>query len=576
MERDHYSAQDFSTKEGARAALLRLLEPLKPFYSPGGARVELGATSTHYENGSIPMEAFARPLWGLVPFWAGGGSEPDFEDLYRRGFAHGPDPSHPEYWHTCRDYDQKFCEMAAVSYAILLTPDKVWEPLDGRKRDNLAEWLWEINRHECVASNWQWFCILTNLALKAVGRPYSRERLEFGLGRMEEYYDAGGWYHDGAGGEKDYYNPFVMVSYGLLYAMFMERERGEEARCARFRERARAFARDYLYWFAPDGASIAYGRSLTYRFAQGAFWSIALLAGEEVLPLPVMKGLIARHLAWWLNQPICDNAGVLAIGYAYPNLQMSETYNAPGSPYWALKAFAFLALPDNHPFWAAECAPLPPLERCQYLPHANMLVQHDVEQAVALAPGRLEMEPYAHTAEKYSKFAYSSRFAFSIARGNYELGQMAPDSSLCFRVGRYYYQRDVAQPGYSIGRGGIETRWSPLDGIQVTTTIQPTPTGHIRTHMIDSGYDCEAYDGGFAVNADDRLPCSRRAKGAQAEARCGADFCAVASLEGDGRGEVLIPDPNTNLIFPKTAIPMAVYRVHKGVQTIRTQVDYLA
>ena len=95
MERYHYSAQDFSTKEGARAALLRLLEPLKPFYSPGGARVELGATSTHYENGSIPMEAFARPLWGLVPFWAGGGSEPDFEDLYRRGFAHGPDPSHP-------------------------------------------------------------------------------------------------------------------------------------------------------------------------------------------------------------------------------------------------------------------------------------------------------------------------------------------------------------------------------------------------------------------------------------------------------------------------------------------------
>ena len=35
MERYHYSAQDFSTKEGARAALLRLLEPLKPFYSPG-------------------------------------------------------------------------------------------------------------------------------------------------------------------------------------------------------------------------------------------------------------------------------------------------------------------------------------------------------------------------------------------------------------------------------------------------------------------------------------------------------------------------------------------------------------
>ena len=56
--------------------------------------------------------------------------------------------------------------------------------------------------------------------------------------------------------------------------------------------------------------------------------------------------------------------------------------------------------------------------------------------------------------------------------------------------------------------------------------------------------------------------------------RSGEDFCTVTSLEGGGRGEVLIPDPNTNLIFPKTVIPMAVYAVKKGTQTIRTQVDY--
>ena len=45
--------------------------------------------------------------------------------------------------------------MAAVSYALLLCPDKVWEPLPEEARDHLADWLWEINRHECVASNWQ-------------------------------------------------------------------------------------------------------------------------------------------------------------------------------------------------------------------------------------------------------------------------------------------------------------------------------------------------------------------------------------------------------------------------------------
>ena len=574
MERYCYTEKDFSTKTAAQASLLRLLKPLKPLYSQGGARVDVGVTSAHYENDSIPMEAFARPLWGLVPFWMGGGSEPEFEELYRRGFENGPDRSHPEYWHTCRDYDQKFCEMAAVSYGILFAPDKIWGPLSDRGKDDLVEWLWEINRHECCACNWQWFCILTNLALKSVGRPFSSERIASGLQMMEDYYDAGGWYSDGAGGEKDYYNPFVMVSYGLLYARFMEKE--EPERCARFRRRAREFAQDYVYWFAGDGASIAYGRSMTYRFAQGAFFAVALLAGEDVLPIPVIKGILVRHLTWWLNQPIYDNAGVLTIGYAYPNLQMSESYNAPGSPYWALKSFAFLGLPDDHPFWTAQCAPLPVLDCCRLLPHANMIVQRDGKNVVALVPGRMELDDHSHTVEKYSKFAYSSRFGFSIARAPYTLAQMAPDSMLCFKVGRFYYVRDTVEPGYYIGADRIETCWSPVDGIQVRTRIEPTATGHIRTHVVESGFDCEAYDCGFAVNADDWEERGCHAEGVRAKAYSAEDFCTVASLEGDGRGEILVPDPNTNLIFPKTVIPMAVYTIHKGRQTIRTQVDCFA
>jgi len=574
MERYHYTIQDFATKQAAQASLLRLLEPLKPFYSAGGARLNLGVTSTHYENDSIPMESFARPLWGLVPFWAGGGQEKDFEEVYRRGLSAGPDPGHPEYWHTCRDYDQKFCEMAAISYGILLTPEKVWEPLSEKAKEELTQWLWEINRSECCACNWQWFAILTNLALKAVGRPYSRERMESGLAMMEDYYDAGGWYRDGNGGEKDYYNPFVMVTYGLLYAMFMEKE--EPERCAAFRERSRAFARDYIYWFSDSGASIAYGRSMTYRFAQCAFFSVSLLAGEEVLPLPVVKGILARHLAWWLNQPIYDNAGILTIGYAYPNLQMSESYNAPGSPYWALKGFAFLALPDSHPFWTAECAPLPELERRKYLPHANMLVQRGSGNVVALVPGRLALDDHSHTVEKYCKFAYSSLFGFSVSRAPYTLAQTAPDSMLCFRVDGLFYVKTVTQPGYTVGEEGLEYRWSPLPGIRVRTRMTPTATGHIREHTIESEREAEAYDCGFAVNADDRLKARHGAQGAAAQARCGGDFCAVTSVDGDGRGEILLPDPNTSLLFPKTAIPMAVYQIRTGKQVIRTRVDYFA
>lgn len=115
MYRDRkFTLSDFQTRKDTERVLLNLLNPLKPFYGESGARVYVGETSAHYENDTIPMEAFARPLWGLVPFWTGGGSDPEFEELYRKGLEAGTDPAHPDYWHTCRDFDQKYCEMAAA------------------------------------------------------------------------------------------------------------------------------------------------------------------------------------------------------------------------------------------------------------------------------------------------------------------------------------------------------------------------------------------------------------------------------------------------------------------------------
>lgn len=566
------TVQDFQTREDVEKILLQILNPLKPFYSEGCARVHVGVTSTHYENDTIPMEAFARPLWGLVPFWAGGSRDEEFEQLYRRGLEAGPDPLHPEYWHTCRDYDQKYCEMAAIAFGMLFCPEKIWEPLSDRGKDNLIEWLWEINRHECCSCNWQFFRIITNVAMYKVGRSCDRQMLEEGLALLDEYYHDGGWYHDGNGGDKDYYNPFVMVTYGIVYAMFMETEDPE--RCGRYRERALAFGKDYIYWFSEEGSSFAYGRSMTYRFAQIAYFSVCALGGIEVFPLPVLKGLIMRHLVYWLNLPIFDNAGILTIGYAYPNLQMSESYNAPGSPYWALKAFLMLALPADHPFWQADAAPMPKLEPKKYLHYANMLIQRGDGNVVALVPGRTEADGHSHTIEKYSKFAYSSKYGFSIARSSVTLEENAPDSMLAFRIHGYIFVKNTIERGFSIDDQKLIYTWIPFPGIHVQTTIEACESGHIRTHEITSDIACQAYDCGFAMSTDDRFPFACREEGNQAEVENKEGFCRVISLAGEGKGELLIPDPNTNLVHAKTAIPMAVYDIRKGTQVIRTEVSY--
>lgn len=567
-----FTMEDFATREATEKSLLDVLNPLKPMYSEQKARLYVGHTSAHYENDSIPMEAFARPLWGLIPFWAGGSRDEEFEEIYRNGLEAGTDPENPEYWHTCRDYDQKFCEMAAIAFGMLFCPDKLWEPLSEKGKDNLIDWLWEINRHECCACNWQFFKIITNVAMYKVGRAYDKEGLKEGLDLIDAYYDAGGWYHDGNGGDKDYYNPFVMVTYGMIYARFMEQEDPE--RCARFKERALAFGKDYIYWFSEDGASFAFGRSMTYRFAQVAYFSVCVLTETPVFTLPVLKGIISRHLVHWLNLPIFDNADVLTIGYAYPNLQMSESYNAPGSPYWAMKAFLFLALPKEHPYWQAEAAPLPDLDALKYLKHANMLIQRGNANVVALVPGRTEADGHSHTIEKYAKFAYSSKYGFSIARSNVTLPENAPDSMLAFEVYGYFFVKNTIEEDYTIDETGITCKWSPIHGIEVETRIEPAREGHIRTHRIISDVACKAYDCGFAISTDDRMVYECWEEETKAAVKNQDGYCTVESLKGNGKGEILIPDPNTNLMHSKTRIPMSVYEIQKGEQILQTYVKY--
>ena len=124
---------------------------------------------------------------------------------------------------------------------------------------------------------------------------------------------------------------------------------------------------------------------------------------------------------------------------------MSEEYNAPGSPYWAMKTFRLLALPDDHPFWSAEAAPLPAAYTAPGLtlqPAAHLLLQRRPNGGVNLyAPAEVEKNDHGQFAEKYGKFCYSTRFGFSASRSYAQLAQAAPDSMLAFEIGGQIFVR---------------------------------------------------------------------------------------------------------------------------------------
>lgn len=567
---------NFKTRQDYTDALEALLAPLPKYYSPGKALMMPGYSGAPYGETIAGLEGFSRVLWGLIPFWAGGGKS-GLDDFIPEGITNGTNPAHPEYWGSYTGVNQAYVEMAALGYGLLLTPEKIWEPLAPQAKEASTAWLLQMNENPIPDNNWTFFRILINCGLRNVGSRYSAETLEKDLKRIDDFYLGDGWYSDGPTQQRDYYIAFAMHFYSLLYVYFCEKTDPE--RCRVYRQRSARFAQDYLYWFGARGEALPFGRSLTYRFAQTCFWCALALVGEECMPWGVIKGIVNRHFRWWFSRPILDCEEKLTLGYAYPNLTMCEGYNAPGSPYWAFKSFVILALPESHPFWQAQELPLPKLDKTRFLPHARMILQRSADgYTTALTSGQYaDWEP-AFTAEKYEKFAYSSYFGFQTARGYNELHLTAPDNALAFyRDGLYHVRRKCEQVICEPDR--IFSVWKPLEDVTVETTIRPCKNGHTRHHKITAQRACRAVEGGFSLAVHDGSEIQEQTTDASLNGTPG--ICITGSfgsssitlLTGSGKPGWTVCEPNVNVLYPRTVLPYLEYEIPEGVTEIEVYVE---
>ncbi|MUT65207.1 DUF2264 domain-containing protein [Paenibacillus sp. NEAU-GSW1] len=562
------------TRKHMQDAVHQLCDPLIPYYSAGKAHLKLGAAGSGCTNETAEMEGFSRVLWGLASLAAGGGDSALWE-IYREGIRNGTNPAHEEYWGVVNDYDQKLVEMAAIGFAIAIAPEQIWMPLTAEEQQRFIAWLNQMNVRPLYDCNWLFFLVVVNLGFKKAGLPYDQLQMTKNLERIDDFYLAEGWYADGIGGHCDYYGPFGIHYYGLLYAAWMGEEDPERA--ALYKKRAANFAQTFIYWFAEDGSALPYGRSLAYRFSQAAFWSALAYAETEAVPYGVMKGIILRHLRWWFRQPIFQSDGTLTIGYRYPNLIMAENYNAPGSPYWAMKAFLPLALPVEHPFWQAEELPLPKLNEwtVQAPPHLVICRQKAGDHVVAFNSGHHATNDHTHTAAKYEKFAYSNRFGFSVPRAEYGLGQGAYDSMLALSEGdRIYRVKRMAEQSKIDGRT-LYMKWKPWRDVEVQTWIIAGTPWHVRVHCITTPRYLEVADGGFALGVEDDGG-KRSLKLEQSEGEAWAasawGMSGIKLLYGGGAAELVHPNANTNVLHARTVIPTVVAKLEPGIHWLATGV----
>ncbi len=561
------------TRGDVADAARALFEPLRASFSPGSARVRVASGGASFDEDAAELEGFARPVWGLAALAAGGGSF-DHWELIRAGIASGTDPHHPEFWGRPQPFDQRLVEMAAFGFALAMVPQHVWEPLPPRVRANLVHWLSAINEVEGVDNNWRFFRVVTNLGLKRIGAPWARDKVDEACKRLDQFHVGKGWYRDGIRPQLDHYVAFAFHFYGLIYARL---EAGDdEPRAARYRERAALFALEYQHWFGPDGAALPFGRSLTYRFAAAAFWGALAFADVTALPWPEVKGLYLRHLRWWSQRPIADRSGVLTVGYGYPNLLMSEEYNSPQSPYWAMKTFLPLAVPETHAFWQADerasSAAGPAVQ-----PHPGMIILRSPTHAVALSSGQ-SMRHHRQGAAKYGKFAYSSRFGFSIESDWGGLDRGAYDNMLAVARAddpQQYRVREAVEFA-SVTPEFIHSRWRPWCDVEVETWLVPIDLPWLlRIHRLVAPKGVLTKEGGFAIDrTSDRRgnPVRSPRKSQCAIARVPAGASGIRDLAGARRAVLVHALPNTNVIHPRTIVPMLLGRYAPGSHLLVTGV----
>lgn len=548
------------TRSDVQRALVGLLAPAERHFSAGRARVCLGYNSAHYASAFAEIEGFARLLWGVVPLVAGGYPHPSAH-LFVEGIVNGTDPSHPEFWGVPADRDVRLIEAAVLGYALCLAPRVFWHPLSSQQRSQLATWIGHINGRKLYDNNWLFFRVLANIGLRHVGAPFDEARMRGDLARLDSFYRGDGWYRDGPAGPGDYYNSFVFHFDGLIVARACRDD--ERERAAIMVERARAFAGAFMPWFSNDGSSVPYGRSLVYRFAQAAFWSALAFGREEIVPWGVVKGLLLRHLRWWLARPILTETGTLGVGYAYPNAQIAEQYVSAGSPYWALKAFAALAADDDHPIWSSAEEPLPPLPARTLQKSVRMILCRDADHVVALAGGQPTHAAPRFGAEKYAKFCYSTHFGFGVPFAEPGLEFASPESTLLLSDDKEWLRGPRNPEAIEEADDRLVSRWRPWPDVAVTTWLVPHARWHVRVHRIVTARHLHSVEGGFAISRDEpglsEDDLRREAAPGHALAASPAATTLIRDTPARRRdGIVLRTAPNTNVLFPRAVVPTLI------------------
>ncbi|WP_308285549.1 DUF2264 domain-containing protein [Actinoplanes hulinensis] len=333
----------------------RLLAAASRHSSPRNALITLPGAEGGYSSAIDGLEGFARTflLAGFRLAGENGRGLGDLAERYAEGLAAGTDPASPatERWVRLDEHGQAKVEAASIALILDMTRPWIWDRLDSAVQERIVDYLSPaVGDDTYPRINWVWFRLVVQTFLRSVGGPHSTAEMEEDLATHDTFRRADGWLSDGSSRAFDHYTGWALHLYPVLWS----RMAGADGPRPQDVARLDRFLTDALALTGGDGSPLLQGRSLIYRFAAAApFWA-GVLAG-----VPSHAPGRLRHAAGRVVGHFTGDGDLLTLGWHRPWPRLAQSYSGPGSPYWASKGLLGIALPADHPVWAAPAEPLP-------------------------------------------------------------------------------------------------------------------------------------------------------------------------------------------------------------------------
>lgn len=360
------SPRDAARRDWSRDELVayadRLLLGAKQWASPHFARITPPGDAGGYGTDVDGLEGFARTFL-LAGFRIAGARGEGVDDLiadYSRGIVAGVDPNAPDRWVRMDEHAQAKVEAASIALILDMTRPWIWDALDATTQQRVIDYLAPaVGDDTYPQTNWVWFRIVVQTFLRSVGGPWSPEDIAADLARHDSFVRADGWFSDGDERSYDHYVGWALHLYPVLWSRMQGAGELAGGRTEADIAALDLFLRDAITLVGADGSPLIQGRSLIYRFAAAAPFWVGVLAEVPSLSLGKLRHAASAIVQHFDEHQVPDADGLLSMGWHQGWRRLAQGYSGPASPYWAAKGLIGIALPADHPVWAAESEPLP-------------------------------------------------------------------------------------------------------------------------------------------------------------------------------------------------------------------------